>query len=272
MSWKIKFIVLIFTVVLPFSVHASTPQEYLDFFKKYEQLGNDYDMAVVDMYSDEANVTIFSVLDGVETTTKMKGKKVKQMLHEQMDLIKKSEAKSDYSNISLEIEGNKATIKATRYASFKCFKDNKYFVVIETQKDGTMQIVEEFMEEPIKTHCEEMSEKKLEVLLKSMAVEANNNFPMMVDTETRLEKTSAEGKVFTYHYTMVNFMSSMINGEQFKASLEPNVIKKMCSNSTLRTYMDMGATLEHSYKGKDQMPIAAMQVVKSDCNPSDYGM
>ncbi len=272
MSWKIKFIALIFIVVLPFSAHASTPKEYLDFFKKYELLGNTYDLAVTDMYSDEANVTIFSVLDGVETTTKMKGKKVKEAIHEQMDLIKKSESTSDYSNISVQIEGNRATIKATRYASFKCFKDNKYFMVIETQKDGTLQIVEEFMEEPIKTHCKEMSEKKLAILLQSMAVEANNNFPMMVDTETRLEKTSAKGKTFTYHYTLVNIMSSMVNPKLFKETMAPNIIKQMCSNSTLRTYLDMGATLEHSYKGKDQMPIAAMQVVRTDCKPSDYGM
>ena len=76
MSWKIKFVTLIFVVVLPFSAQASTPQEYLDFFKKFELLGDTYDHAVADMYSDEAAVTVLSVLEGMETTTKMNGKKV----------------------------------------------------------------------------------------------------------------------------------------------------------------------------------------------------
>ena len=224
------------------------------------------------MYSDEASVSILSVLEGTESTTKMKGKKVKKMIHEQMELVKKADSTNDFSNISVEIEGNKATIKVTRYSSFKCFTDNKYFVVVEEQANGMLQIIEEFMEEPIKTHCKKMSEKQLAVLLESMALEANNHFPVIVDTETRLEKTSAEGKTFTTPIHHGQFMSNMINSEQFKATMAPNIVKQMCSNTTLRSYMDMGATLEHSYKGKDQLPIDAMQVVKTDCKPSDYGM
>jgi len=272
MSWKLKFIALIFTVVLPFSVQASTPKEYLDFFKKYELLGDTFDHAVADMYSDEAKVSILTVLEGSESTTKMNGKKVKKMIHDQMELVKKADSTSDFSNISVEIEGNKATIKATRYSTFKCFTDNKYYMVVEKQSDGTLQIIEEFMEEPIKTHCKEMSEKNLGILLESMALEVNNNFPVMVDAETRLEKTSAKGKTFTYHYTLVNIMSSMVNPEKFKDAMDANIKKQMCSNTTLRTYMDMGATLEHSYRGKDHMPIAAIQVIKTDCKPSDYGL
>ncbi|MBT5470121.1 MAG: hypothetical protein HOK41_05920, partial [Nitrospina sp.] len=134
------------------------------------------------------------------------------------------------------------------------------------------QIIEEFMEEPIKTHCKEMSEKQLAFVLESMTIATNNDIPVMVDTETKLEKTSSEGKTFTYHYTLVNFMANMINSEQFKASMAPNIVKQMCNNTTMRSYMDMGAILEHSYKSKDQLPIFAMQVVKADCKPSDYGM
>lgn len=189
-----------------------------------------------------------------------------------MELIKKMDSKNDLSKISVEIEGNKATIKATRYSTFKCFTDNKNFMVVKKQADGTLQIIEEFMEEPIKTHCKEMSDKQLAFVLESMVVATNSHVPVMVDSETRLEKTSAEGKTFTYHYTLVNFMSNMIGSEQFKASMTPNIVKQMCNNTTMRSYMDMGAILEHSYKSKDQLPITAMQVVKTDCKPSDYGM
>ena len=272
MRWKTKFIALFFAVVFPFSAQASTQKEYLDFFAKYELLGDTFDHAVADMYSDEAEVSVLRVLEGTESTTKMNGKKIKKMIHEQMELIKKADSKNDFSNIQVEIEGNKATLKATRYSTFKCFTDNKYFMVVEKQVDGTLQIIEEFMEDSIKTHCKGMSEKQLAVMLESIALESNTHFPVMVDAETKLEKTSAEAKTFTYHYTMINFMSNMINSEKFKAAMAPSLVKQMCNNTTLRSYMDMGAILEHSYKGKDQFLIAAMQVDKTDCKPSDYGM
>ncbi|MBT5472616.1 MAG: hypothetical protein HOK41_18585 [Nitrospina sp.] len=272
MRWKIKFITLIFLCVLPFSAHASKADEYLEFFKKYELLGDTFDLAVADMYSDEANVTVLNILKGVESTSRMKGKKVKEMIHEQMELVKKADSTSDYSNISVEVEGNRATIKATRYSTFKCFTDNKYFMVVEKQTDGLLQIVEEFIEEPIETSCKQMSEKQLAVMLESLVLEANNNFPVMLDSETRLEQLSSEGKTISYHYTMVNFMSSMLNEEKFMAAMVPNLIKQMCSNSTLRTYMDMGAHFEHVYRGKDNMEVATIPVVKTDCKPTDYGM
>jgi hypothetical protein len=145
-------------------------------------------------------------------------------------------------------------------------------MVVEKQTDGLLQIVEEFIEEPIETSCKQMSEKQLAVMLESLVLEANNNFPVMLDSETRLEQLSSEGKTISYHYTMVNFMSSMLNEEKFMAAMVPNLIKQMCSNSTLRTYMDMGAHFEHVYRGKDNMEVATIPVVKTDCKPTDYGM
>ena len=112
MSWKMKFVTRIFTIVFPLLAQASTQKEYLDFFQKYELLGDTFDNAVADMYSDEAKVSVLQVLEGTETTTKMNGKKVKKIIHEQMELIKKMDSKNDLSKISVEIEGNKATIKA----------------------------------------------------------------------------------------------------------------------------------------------------------------
>ncbi len=272
MNLRIKFITLIFLCVLPFSAHASQADEYLEFFKKYELLGDTFDLAVADMYSDEARVTVLNVLKGTEKTTKIKGTRVKEMIREQMDLVKKADSTSDYSEISVEVEGNKATIKATRYSNFKCFTDNKYFMVVEKQADGLLQIVEEFIEEPIETNCEKMSDKQLTVMLESMVIEANNSFPVMLDSETRLEQISSEGKTITYHYTMVNFMSSMLDEKKFLGVMSPNIIKQMCNSTTLRTYMDMGALFEHSYRGKDNMEVATIPVDITDCKPTDYGM
>ncbi|MBC8285507.1 MAG: hypothetical protein H8E32_16970 [Nitrospinae bacterium] len=266
MSWKIKFTTLIFLIVLPFTAHASTAKEYLDFFKKYELMGNSYDLAIAELYSDKAKVEVLSVLpDGVESITRMNGKKVKEMIPRQMDLVKQAESQNDYSNISVEIDGNKATVRATRYSSFKCYKDNKYYMVIETQTDGTMLIVEESYEEPVQTSCAELSENQLAIMLQSMVLEANNSFPVMIDAETRIEKTSSEGKTFKYHYTLINFFSSMIDPGKFAATMQPNVVQQMCTNSTLRTFLDMGAIFQHIYKGKDNMEITTLQVAKPDC-------
>lgn len=234
-------------------------------------MSNAYDLAVADMYSDDAKIIVLRNMDGMESTTKMTGKKAKEMIVDQMPIIKESGATNDYSKISIVIDGNKATIRATRYSTLKCFTDDKYYMVVEKNDDGPFQIIEEFVETPIKNLCEHISEKKLSILLKSLAKAANKNLPIKVDTETQLEKISVEGKNFTYHYTMVNFMTSMIDPAKFKAGIVPTLTKQMCSNTSIRTFLDMGAVFVHSYKGKDHFPITDIQVVKSDCKPEDFG-
>jgi len=72
-----------------FSVLASTEAEYIEFFDKYQALGKNFDVAVTELYSDDAKIVVTSnMLDGIEQTMKIGGKQWKQMAADAMEIGK----------------------------------------------------------------------------------------------------------------------------------------------------------------------------------------
>ena len=153
---------------------SSADQEYMDFFKKYESLGHAFDPAVADMYSDKAMIhAIRKLPDGVEQSMKMNGTKWKEMIVSTMEISKQRGDRSDFSNVSVSMEGDVAKIKASRYSATKCFSDEKYYMRVKKQSDGTLKIVEEFVESPMESSCKTTKKNDLELFLKGAVAVAN---------------------------------------------------------------------------------------------------
>lgn len=71
-----------------FAIHPD--QEYMEFLKRYEELANLNDAKEMDMYADDAKITIKGISsDGIERSMSMSGKKAKEFYLENMEIIKK---------------------------------------------------------------------------------------------------------------------------------------------------------------------------------------
>ena len=132
------------------------------------------------------------------------------------------EIKSEFSDIKVVVEKDKAKITASRYAAIKCFHDKRYYMIVGKGENGTLQIIEESMESLAQSKCASTPKNDLSLVLQSSVVMTNKQLPIMVDSDTKLERTSSEDNMLIYHYELVNYLSTELDAEALKQNLKTN--------------------------------------------------
>lgn len=248
------------------ATHAAQESEYLKFFNKYQSLGDHFDTAVSQLYSDEAQIiAIRKMPDGIEQTMEVKGKKWKQMIIDLMEIGKQRGDKSEFSNIKIIVENNRAKITATRYATVKCFNDSRYYMIVEKENNGELKIVEEFMESPSQSKCANTSKNDLSLVLQGSVKMINKQLPIMVDSDTKLLKTSSDTSTLIFHYVLVNYLSTELDTAVLEQNLRPMLIQQTCTMPNMKPVLDQRGSISYSYNGKDQKQIITINVDKSSC-------
>lgn len=263
---NIKAIISYSVILLSSTVNAAQESDYLKFFTKYQSLGDNFDTAVTQLYSDEAKIIgARKMPDGIERTLNIEGKKWKQMISDSMDIGKQRGDKSEFSNIKIVVDKDRAKITATRYATIKCFSDNRYYMIVREGQSGTLEIVEEFMESPFQSKCANTPKNDLALVLKGSVKTINRQLPIMVDDDTKLEKTSSEGNTLIYHYVLVNYVSTELDADELERNLRPMVTRQTCSMPSFKPVIDQGGAVLYRYNGKDQKQILEMNIDKKAC-------
>lgn len=249
------------------ATHASSESEYIEFFERYQALGDSFDVEVAELYSDEANIiAIRKMPDGIEQTMKVEGKKWKKMISDSMELGKQRGDRSEFSNVKVSVNENRAKVTANRYATVKCFNDSRYYMIIEKGGNKKFQIVEEFMESPLQSSCTNKPSNDISLVLQTSVKMINKQLPIMVDSDTKLEKTSSEGNTLIYHYVLVNYLSTELDPLALEQNLRPMVTQQTCTMPNLKPVVDQGGSISYRYTGKDQKQIIAIDIDKSSCS------
>ncbi len=125
-----------------------------DFFQKYIDLNDSFNLSVTELYSDTASIRAYRKYPhGLERTMELTGVQWKSLIIKAMPLAKKINDKSTFSNIIFSKKGNSFKIKADRYSESKCYLDKGYFMVIEPNNNGKLVIIEEYMETQPQSSC-----------------------------------------------------------------------------------------------------------------------
>jgi hypothetical protein len=133
---------------------ASSIEQADAFFKKYIELGDKFDVAVAELYSDTAKIHTYRVYPhGLERAMELSGAQWKQLVKRVMPLAKAKNDKSTFSNITITKHGNGFKIKADRYSEIKCYTDKGYYMVVEPDSRGNLYIIEEYMETQPQSDC-----------------------------------------------------------------------------------------------------------------------
>lgn len=266
---KMKSSFTLFSLLLALSIpaaRAEEPGKFDIFFSEFETLNNQFDAKVAERYSDDAKITALRIQpDGTEKVVVFDGKKWKQLIRDLMGLAKERGDSSNYSNVKIAVDGNTAKITASRYSALKCYLDNDYFLVV-TSGDQRMEIIEEFSKAPQQSACENApQEDDLALIMRATVLAVSKQLPVMLDSDTKLEKISSEGKVLAYDYELVNFLSTEVDKLALNAGLTKTLVMQACSTSGLKSIMEKGGTLSYRYNGKDKLQVAQIQVDIKSC-------
>lgn len=102
-------------------------------------------------------------------------------------------------------------------------------------------------------------------LVAKAAAELNKQLPKMIDRETRLDSVvaRADGELFTYNYTLVNYNANSISAAAL-ISIEDAVVNTTCSeqNSNL---LKKNVALEFRYRSADGYLVKAFTIPPKSC-------
>ncbi|MDR9437673.1 MAG: hypothetical protein RI563_12395 [Thiohalophilus sp.] len=99
--------------------------------------------------------------------------------------------------------------------------------------------------------------------LQQAADVVNQQAPMMVDQETRLDGADSGNQVLTYNYTLVNYTAGDMDRNKFTQALRPTLLESGCK--ALEPLLSEGVDVQYVYRGKDKGEIATLGLTGADC-------
>jgi hypothetical protein len=102
-------------------------------------------------------------------------------------------------------------------------------------------------------------------LVAKAAAELNKQLPKMIDRETRLDSVDAraDGGLFTYNYTLVNYNAKSISAAAL-ISIENAVVNTTCSEQD-SNLLKKNVALEFRYRSADGYLVKAFTVPPKSC-------
>jgi hypothetical protein len=108
--------------------------------------------------------------------------------------------------------------------------------------------------------------------LEEIAKSINYKGPILVDSQTRLDKASVgPGPRLNLHYTLINYSSVDVNSDLIdviKDDLRPKVVNFLCSSKEMNQLFKHGNAYTLSYFGNEGIKITSFEVNKNDCQSS----
>jgi hypothetical protein len=108
-------------------------------------------------------------------------------------------------------------------------------------------------------------EATIDAALLHTASEMNKTLPMMVDAETRLDSTTGINRTIRYNYTMVNYTVADLDPAQFKQSMEPTIVNKVCTTKEMQVFVRNKVPVSFAYYDKQGKQITVITVPSSSC-------
>jgi hypothetical protein len=108
-------------------------------------------------------------------------------------------------------------------------------------------------------------EGELNSVLMQAASQINENLPIMVDSETRLDSSVGVNKQFRYNYTLINYSAEELDIAAIESSMRPQLINTVCTTKEMRVFVENGVPVTYAYYGKDGKQVTTIAVQPSDC-------
>lgn len=93
----------------------------------------------------------------------------------------------------------------------------------------------------------------------------NQGLPVMLDSQSRLDSATVQGKHVFYNVTLVGASKENINADIFRTIQETQLKTSTCFVEDIRTLLSSGVTITYQYFDKANKPLTSIDIDKSVC-------
>ena len=253
--------------IAPFSTAAvSNDRAVMDFFENFQHLNKVYDPAIIDLYSDDAVVSVISYGKGIEVLTKIQASKFKPQLDESMKYAKALSSSDRYSNIRISPIAQGYKIEAHRYSFDKCYEDKAFSLELRKNTDNSLQIVKQYESTVEVSACTESLKQDVPAKLQAAAAFQSKELPMKISREIQLEKIYAEGMSLTYQLRMFDYNAVEIDQLKLNMYIEPMIIDHVCKHPSMIEELKQGVIINQKVYSKDNQLLVNVKIDQEKCS------
>jgi hypothetical protein len=111
------------------------------------------------------------------------------------------------------------------------------------------------------------SGKQDEVPLQEVVAELNKKCPTMIDSETRLDRiTAEEGPVLSYYYSLMNVEASKVDTHRFRMAVSPELLATIRVSDEMKQLRDQEVTIRYCYVDRFHKPIMNLEFTPAHYN------
>jgi hypothetical protein len=101
--------------------------------------------------------------------------------------------------------------------------------------------------------------------LQLLSAEINKSTPILIDPNTRLDKTETKrGEIFLYHYTLVNMEKGKFEEEELREFLRSQILDNIKNNPDLQYFREFGTAMTYTYKDKNNAHLFDLTFTEKD--------
>ncbi len=94
----------------------------------------------------------------------------------------------------------------------------------------------------------------------------NQQLPMMVDQDTRLDKTTVEpGPRLVYHYTFPKYTLKNVDINALQKDLRMEIEQKVCTNADMKKSIQYGGIFVYAYSNGNGVEKIRFEINRNDC-------
>lgn len=107
----------------------------------------------------------------------------------------------------------------------------------------------------------------LDDILQRVSQQMNRRMPEAIDSETRLDRVSAEpGPRFTFHYSLLGLRGSEVNRSEFARTIQSHLAQRLCDSSQVQTFFRHGVTVVYLYRSNDGQALGGIDFAPDSCD------
>ena len=117
----------------------------------------------------------------------------------------------------------------------------------------------------ISSSAQTPEERELSKALSQAVVTVSKNLPMTLDEDTRLDSVSTVRNFMVYNNTLVKYKAAELDPNSLDEILADVVIKPLCGNKALKSFIDLGVIMVYRYFGNDGQFVTELSKDMSTC-------
>lgn len=256
---------VLLSLLLPVAAQAGVKKEAKAFFAAYEQAIATFDVAGVDMYRDDAIITVVQHEgEGQTIEQEITGTQLKAGAELGLEAARERGDYDTFSDVAYIKVGERVRIEATRYNHYKCTTDDDFSLTIGRDDSGTWRIERMRMTAWAYSQCEDAPSPAAQRAA-FLAQTVGPQLPVEVAPGVVLQALTADDTTLNYEMRLTELTGDVEDLQQRGDEARAAGMAQSCADANVGQLLSIGIEVRYHLLTADGADLVDYTVSSDTC-------